>query len=62
MKSLHFLLRDDPTASLLIVLLVGLFVLAFNSYRLGKIRRPTMILCSVTLVLALAILIFTAIR
>lgn len=59
MKSLHFLLRDDPTASLLIVLLVGLFVLAFNSYRLGKIRRPTMILCSIAFVLGIiAIFLF----
>lgn len=60
MKSLHFLLRDDPTASLLIVLLVGLFVLAFNSYRLGKIRRPTMILCSIAFVLGIIALFLFA--
>ena len=62
MKSLHFLLRDDPTASLLIVLLVGLFVLAFNSYRLGKIRRPTMILCSIAFVLGIIALFLFAPR
>ena len=62
MKALHFLLRDDPTASLLIVLLVGLFVLAFNSYRLGKIRRPTMILCSIAFVLGIIALFLFAPR
>ena len=62
MKALHFLLRDDPTGSLLIVLLVGLFVLAFNSYRLGKIRRPTMILCSIAFVLGIIALFLFAPR
>ena len=62
MKSLHFLLRDNPTTSLLIVLLVGLFVLAFNSYRMGKICRPTMILCSIAFVLGIIALFLFAPR
>ena len=62
MKYPHFLFRSDPTSYLLAVVLVCLFVLAFNYYRIGKIRRPMMILCSVAFVLGVAALIFTAIR
>ena len=56
MRFPHFLFRSDSTTSLLIVLLVGLFVLAFNAYRLGKISRPVMLLCSAAFVLGVAAL------
>ena len=60
MKYPHFLFREDPTTGLLIIILVCLFVLAFNSYRLGKIRRRTMILCSVAFALGVVALFLFA--
>ncbi len=62
MRFPHFLFREDPTASLLIVLLVCLFVLAFNSYCMRKISRRTMILCSVAFALGIVALCIFAPR
>ena len=59
MRFPHFLFREDPTISLLIVVFVCLFVLVFNSYRMRKISLRTAILCEAGLLLtAAALLIF----
>lgn len=46
--------------SIIIIPLVFLFVWLFNSYRLGKVRRPVFIIGTVLILLSLVLLIVFA--
>ena len=53
----HYLFRANPMTSFLVIDLVLLFVLTFNYYRIGKLSRPKMILCSIVFALGVLLLL-----